>query len=83
MKIAEDGLHRFAHHYRVAKEVSLTSALRIEHQVCSCVQVVAAIRIAMYHIGQLKRTDGEENETVIQLYWLDAVRDVPALGEVL
>jgi hypothetical protein len=47
------------------------------------VQVVAAIRMAMYHIGQLERRVGERNTSTVELYWLDTVRDVPALCEVL
>ena len=46
-------------------------------------QVVAAIRMAMYHTGQLERRTGEDNTTAVQLYWLDTVRDVPALCEIL
>jgi hypothetical protein len=46
------------------------------------VQVVAAIRMAMYHIGQLKRTP-DDHTSRVELYWLDAVGDVPALCETL
>jgi hypothetical protein len=45
--------------------------------------VVAAIRMAMYHIGQLERRDIGMQTSRVELYWLDAVRDVPALCEVL
>jgi hypothetical protein len=47
------------------------------------VQVVTAIRIAMYHIGQLeRRLDGSQMSRV-ELYWLDTVQDVPHLCEML
>lgn len=46
-------------------------------------QVVAAIRMAMYQIGQLERCTGKDNQTAVDLYWLDAVRDVPMLCGVL
>lgn len=37
----------------------------------------------MHHIGQLKRAGGDGDETTVQLYWLDADRDVQMLSEEL
>jgi hypothetical protein len=67
------------------------------HQSCNClyqqryvgieflkprsVQVVCAIRMAMFHIRQLKRRTGEAS--TVELYWLDTVRDVPAMCKAL
>jgi hypothetical protein len=47
------------------------------------VQVVSAIRMAMYHIGQLERRLEGSQTSRVELYWLDTVEDVPQLCEAL
>jgi predicted dienelactone hydrolase len=59
------------------------SKLRQDMHMTTLIQVIAAIRMAMYHIGQLQRREEDTQSSRVELYWLDAVRDVPALCEVL
>ena len=48
-----------------------------------CLQVVTAIRMAMYHIGQLERQVGCGDTTAVGLFWLDCVKEVPMLCQAL